>query len=221
MENTSKSTALVPVTFPNGNSIVGPSVLEYAKRYQTFLNKTAESILALTETVYEARTNLPDDEFEQFKEEVGLKSKATVSKFLAIGEKSYRLKNYADRLPHAWTTLYRLVQLSDDDFSSVEAFINPDMTAGSINKILNPVVQSPVKDLPDLKLYFGNLEFHQRKRFLIKLTRLMQAYQVRDFKTSGEFGIEVRKMRGMSAAWILKFPKGHEVTDDNDADIAA
>ena len=30
MENKSKNTALVPVSFPNGNSIVGPKVLEYA-----------------------------------------------------------------------------------------------------------------------------------------------------------------------------------------------
>lgn len=81
----SNTKPLVPISFQNTNSIVGPTVLEYAKRYQTFLNKTAESILSLTETVYEAEKNLSYDDFKVFKEEVGLNSKATVSKFLAIG----------------------------------------------------------------------------------------------------------------------------------------
>ena len=84
MENTSTNNAPVLVKFPNGNSIVGPSVLQYAERYQNCLNQTAESILALTETVYEAKQSLTDAEFNQFKEEVGLKSKSTVSKFLSL-----------------------------------------------------------------------------------------------------------------------------------------
>ena len=217
MENTSKSTALVPVSFPNGNSIVGPSVLEYASRYQTFLNQTAESILALTETVYEAKENLSDAEFKQFKEEVGLKSKSTVSKFLAIGEKSSRLKDHADRLPHAWTTLYRLVQLSDEEFAIVEPSICPEMTAAFINKLLNVSASQPAKDRPDMNVYMNKLDYGQKKGFVKELTKLLMLYQV-EFKTCGDFTIEVKKMRYSSPAYILKFPKGHQYpTQDIDA----
>ena len=218
MENTSTNNAPVLVKFPNGNSIVGPSVLQYAERYQNCLNQTAESILALTETVYEAKQSLTDAEFNQFKEEVGLKSKSTVSKFLAIGQNSSRLKGCSDRLPHAWTTLYRLVQLTDDEFSLVENSICPEMTGAMINRLLNlPVASSAsvTKDLPDVKLYLNKLDFGQQKGFLKELTKLLMLYQV-NFKTSGDFEIEVKKMRCSSAAYILKFPKGHQYPSRED-----
>lgn len=209
----SNTNPLVPVAYQNTNSIVVPEVLEYANRYQTFLNKTAESILSLTETVYDAKKNLSDDEFIQFKEEVGLKSKATVSKFLSIGENVSRLRPYKDRLPHAWTTLLRLVKLSNDDFLKIEKSLSPDMTASSIDKLLNHNVTQGVKDVPDIKLYLNKLEFGQKKGFLKKLTELMKSYQV-DFKTSGDFTIEVKKIRGSTAAWILQFPNDHQYPEE-------
>jgi hypothetical protein len=151
MENTSADNACVPTTFPNGNSILGSSVLEYAERYQTFLNQTAEAILSLTETVFEARTNLSPDEFNQFKEEVGLNSRATVSKFIAIGKNVSLLRPYTDRLPHAWTTLYRLVQLKQFQFDKVKSSLNSEMTGGDIDRILGRATKSSKNDHADIK----------------------------------------------------------------------
>jgi hypothetical protein len=204
-----------PKSFPNGNSIVGPTVLDYAKRYQTLMNQTAASILALTETVYEAKKTLTNDEFEQFKSEVGLKSKATVSKFLTIGEKSVRLKAYTNRLPHSWTLLYRLVTLSDDEFLAVASFINPEMTNTTLNNVLNIQRQSTVKSIPDIELYLNKLQPGQKKGFLKKLTHLLTVYQV-EFKASSDFTRELKHIQSTTAAPILKLPKNHQYPADED-----
>jgi hypothetical protein len=169
MKNTSTANALTPTPFPTGNSIVGPSVLEYAERYQTFLNQTAEAILSLTETVFEASTNLNPDEFIQFKEEVGLNSRATVSKFIAIGKKVSLLRPYTDRLPHAWTTLYRLVQLKQFQFDKVKSSLSTDMTAADIERILGRRSRSSKKVHADIKLYLYKMSSEEKKEFVLDL----------------------------------------------------
>lgn len=179
MENTSKVTALVPVQFLNGNSIVGPKVLKYAERYQTFLNQTAASILALTETVYEAKYNLSADEFKAFTKEVGLKSKATVSKFIAIGENVSRLEPYKSNLPCSWTTLYKLVRMEQSDFDEVKDFLFTDMTASDIEGLLgNATSQTRFVDKPDIKIYFGLLCSNDKIKLTSEIHRLCKKYKV-------------------------------------------
>ena len=182
MENTSKNTALVVRSFPNGNSVVGPKVLEYAYRYQTFLNKTAESIFSLTETVYEAKKNLSDDDFNVFKKEVGLKSKATVCKFIAIGEKVSRLEPYKNNLPCSWTTLYKLVRLEQSDFDQVKDFLFSDMTASDVEGLLGNVSQkNKIIDKPDIKIYLELLTEHEKFQLANKLHKLLKQYKVHTY----------------------------------------
>ena len=199
MENTSKSTPVVLKGFPNGNSIVGPKVLEYANRYQTFLNKTAESILSLTETVYEAHTKLSFEEFEQFKEEVGLKSKSTLSKFIAIGKNVSRLKPIEDRLPHSWTTLYRLVQLKQFQFDCVADILTVETTTSDILKVLGRHPTNVIKVNPDIKLYLSNLTKLEKLELVKELKVLLKGYKV-IINISQDFSNEIQELNKKQAA---------------------
>ena len=199
MENTSTSTALVPVSFPNGNSVVGPNVLEYAKRYQTFLNQTAESILALTETVYEASINLSVDEFSQFQEEVGLNSKSTLSKFLAIGKNVNLLRPYSNRLPYAWTTLYKLVRMKSFQFDQIKDHLNTEMTAADIMKLLGRPPKKAKKDNADIKLYLHSLLENEKQDFVFDLKRLMTKYKI-SHNISARLNAEIGKWNQKQAA---------------------
>lgn len=194
MENTSADNTCIPTTFLNGNSIVGPSVLEYVERYQTFLNQTAEAVLSLTETVYEASANLSHDEFNQFKEDVGLNSRATVSKFIAIGKNVSLLRPYADRLPHAWTTLYRLVQLKQFQFDKVKSYLNTDMTAADIERLLGRSKRSKRISHADISLYLHKMILDEKKEFVLELKELVKEYEVVT-RTSSSFNTEMRELR--------------------------
>ncbi|NDB59875.1 hypothetical protein EB001_15725 [bacterium] len=175
----SNTTALVPVSFPNENSIVRPKVLEYANRYQTFLNKTAESILSLTETVYEAEKNLSADDFKIFKEEVGLNSKATVSKFLAIGKNVSLLRPYSKNLPYSWTTLYRLVRMKQFQFDKVKDALTTEMTAADIQRLLGRPPRSAKKDPADIKIYLWKLRVEEKADFLEELKEVARCFEVK------------------------------------------
>lgn len=199
MENTSTDNALVPTSFLNGDSIVGPSVLEYAERYQTFLNKSAEAMLVVFETVYEANKTLSTDDFNLFKEEVGLNSKSTVSKFLAIGRDVSRLRPYSDQLPHAWTTLYRLVQLKQFQFDKVKSSLSPEMTAADIQRILGHHTTSTKKDYADIKLYLFKMTSDEKKDFILELKELVKDFEV-VVNTSNDLNNEMRQLREKKGA---------------------
>lgn len=199
MENTSKNTALVPVSFPNGNSIVRPKVLDYAKRYQTFLNKTAESILSLTETVYEAEKNLSYDDFKVFKEEVGLNSKATVSKFLAIGKNVSLLRPYSKNLPYSWTTLYRLVRMKQFQFDKVKDSLTTEMTAADIQRLLGRPPRAAKKDLADIKIYLWKLRAEEKADFLEELKEVARNFAIK-VNLSTELSQIMKKQKEKQAA---------------------
>lgn len=199
MENTSKNTALVPVSFPNGNSIVRPKVLDYAKRYQTFLNKTAESILSLTETVYEAEKNLSYDDFKVFKEEVGLNSKATVSKFLAIGKNVSLLRPYSKNLPYSWTTLYRLVRMKQFQFDKVKDSFTTEMTAADIQRLLGRPPKAAKKDPADIKIYLWKLRAEEKADFLEELKEVARNFAIK-VNLSTELSQIMKKQKEKQAA---------------------
>jgi hypothetical protein len=90
----------LPKVFPNGNSAVASKVDEYVDRYNALLCKSADTLIALGETLYEAKENLKKDEFKLFLEKTGLnKTKSTYSKLIKIGEEAPRLRPYVNNLP--------------------------------------------------------------------------------------------------------------------------
>lgn len=195
----SNTKPLVPISFQNTNSIVGPTVLEYAKRYQTFLNKTAESILSLTETVYEAEKNLSYDDFKVFKEEVGLNSKATVSKFLAIGKNVSLLRPYCKKLPYSWTTLYRLVRMKQFQFDKVKDSLTTEMTAADIQRLLGRPTRAAKKDPADIKIYLWKLRAEEKADFLEELRDLVKGYEV-TVNLNSDLSQEMKKLKERKAA---------------------
>jgi hypothetical protein len=176
MKNTSSTIAVPPVVFPNGNSIVGPKVLAYAERYQNLLNQTAQSILALAETCYEAKSHLSENEFEEFKTEVGLKSQSTLSKLLGIGEKSTRLRPHVDKLPQAWTTLYKLSRLEPNEFDRIIPILSVDLTASDINAELNISTSKSAKASPDICITFDNKPTSVRRKVYDELREITDRY---------------------------------------------
>ena len=165
--------------FPNGNSIITLKVLDYTNRYNTFLNKTAESILCLTQTVYEAKANLDINEFNAFTKEVGLKSNATISKFIAIGEKYSRLLPYTNNLPCSWTTLYKLARMSQSDFDQVKDFLFAEMSITDVQSLLPSSPQKKkFNDKPDFKIYLELLNHNEKLEFACKLHKLAKNYKV-------------------------------------------
>jgi hypothetical protein len=196
MEKVTRSEVASAVT----GEIITPRITQYVVRYQTFLNKTAEAILALTETVYEASTVLKADEFEQFKKEVGLTSAATVSKFVAIGRNVGRLKPYADQLPHSWTTLYSLAQLPQHRFDTVAPSLTTEMTAADVKRLLGfRNTKAKKEDRVDIKLYLFELSSLEKREFVRKLKELIRGYKVIS-RLSEEFGDEIKKFDGMESS---------------------
>jgi hypothetical protein len=166
----------------NRNLVISPKVLDYTKRYNTFLNKTVESILFLTETVYEAKANLDINDFTTFTKEVGLKSEATISKFITIGEKVSRLSPYKNNLPCSWTTLYKLARMKESDFDKIKDFLWADMSVTNINDLLsNSPLKTKVIDKPDFKIYLELLNQNEKLEFANKLHKLIKSYKVHMF----------------------------------------
>jgi hypothetical protein len=121
-------------TFPNGNSDIKPEILSFVDRYQTFLRKTAEAILGLSETLVQAECDLNSVDFLIFCENVGLvKGSPTYSKLKQIGETADRFRPFVNRLPNTWTTIYKLSKLAPDQFASIAGSLTPFITSKEID----------------------------------------------------------------------------------------
>jgi hypothetical protein len=100
------------LSVPNGTDIVSPTVAELVKQYRLFAKETAENVLQLYETVAEADNKLSKCDRLKFCLEVGLRHNGSAyRKRLNIGKKVSRFKEFTDRLPSCWTTLYKLSTL--------------------------------------------------------------------------------------------------------------
>lgn len=92
---------------------------ELVLQYKEFARKSAECILELAGIVAKA-SELPEQELRAFCDEVGLEREgSTYRKLRAIGERIDRFEPHAERVPYAWTTLYELAKLSDEEFERV------------------------------------------------------------------------------------------------------
>ena len=81
-----------------------------------FVNRTAESILLFTRTLYKAQSTLDKKEFRVLLNSVGLiEGSPTTSKYLHIGKEYPSLCMIQDSLPNNWTTIYKIACLSSDE----------------------------------------------------------------------------------------------------------
>ena len=143
--------------FPNENLDIKPEILSFINRYQTFLRKTAESILGLAETLVQAEADLNAVDFSIFCEGVGVvKGSPTYSKLKQIGANSDRFRPFTNRLPNTWTTIYKLSKLRPDQFSRVSASLTPFITAKEIDEQIG--VSQSVRTVYDFKIATGVLD---------------------------------------------------------------
>jgi hypothetical protein len=143
--NPSQSTSVIPVT---PTEILNSKVAALVERYRFFAKASAENVIALAKTIVEADSQLRQDELEEFCREAGINRKsATYRKLKDIGLKADRFETHLDRLPSAWTTVYKLAALPEQDFEKVvtnDAF-SPTMTAKSISTIVGSVKKASSK----------------------------------------------------------------------------
>lgn len=175
----------LPKVFPNGNSISSSKVDEYVDRYNTLLCKSADTFIALGETLVEAKETLRNDEFKLFLEKTGLNnSKSTYSKLMKIGENAHRLRPYVNNLPQNWTTLYALSKLQADQFEKVVPQLNAYSTAKDVASLTEVKVEKKeLAQVADLSIYFSELDLDTRKKVFAV---------IKDLEAQYRFGLKVR-----------------------------
>lgn len=122
----------------------GPSVQHFVTRYLSITKKSAETIVELSATLYEAETELNSPNFQQFCDEVKIeKGKSHHKKLRTIGKHHERLNRVVDRLPSCWTTIYKLAKLPSEDF---QALVDDDVLSAHMKaKDIDEHLESPSK----------------------------------------------------------------------------
>ena len=99
-------------------SLMEKMVEDFAQKYKAIGGKTAEDVLDLAATVWEAGDELSPRQLRRFYEKVKLDPKgSTVAKLRAIGEQAERFRSHLDKIPNNWTSLYRLARLPEEGFN--------------------------------------------------------------------------------------------------------
>ena len=130
-----------PLITVTPTDIAGPKVAHLVERYRFYAKASAENIIQLATTLTEANRTLSAPKLTAFCAAVGINPKSsTYRKLTQIGLSAARFKSHLDKMPTAWTTVYNLSKLSEQDFEKVASNDNfsPTMTARSINEIVKP-----------------------------------------------------------------------------------
>ena len=136
---TNNTTSMVELNVLNGTEINSSTYVNLVQRYRHFAKESAANIVKLAETLVIAKQNLAPVHFDEFCDEVGLhKDGSTYRKLMIIGENASRFEPFYDRLPNAWTTVYKLASIKQNEFDRVtksEQF-SPFMTAKDVTEVL-------------------------------------------------------------------------------------
>ena len=138
-------------------SVMTPRTMTFVERYRSSARKTAESVIELATTLVEAEQTLDQFELREFFREVRIEPKSPVYKKLkVIAEKATRFDAHMQRLPGAWTTLYKLAALPANDFDRLAQTdaLSPHMTAPEIDAALNRSVLTRKKQRKSFNVFF-------------------------------------------------------------------
>jgi len=174
-----KNTAqIVPVgTADNAIQVISPAVQNYLDRYNLAIKKTAQAVLDVACTVFEAKNQLSPVDFTVFLREVGFdEDSSTYKKFIVIADKKQALEPYLEKLPNAWTTIYQLAKLKPDQFEEVanSGMLTPFVTANTINNIVRGGTTDTAKVETDVFINVKSLcvdtqyEFYRELEILCK-----------------------------------------------------
>lgn len=118
-------------------SIINRKTRKYVDLAFKYFKQSAKNILLLGKTIVEANEALSPDEFATFCQEIGIeKNSATFKKFHKIGSRAFQLEPFLEKLPTAWTTLYKLSTLQPDDLNVITSgeFLSPLTTAKQVDE---------------------------------------------------------------------------------------
>jgi hypothetical protein len=191
---------VVPASFPNGTEVVTPQITGYINRYQTFLRKTAESIVGLATTVLEAEESLNKVDFKIFCSQVGLDTNGTTfSKLKKIGENVARFNPYLDRLPSSWTTIYKLAKMSTNDFEQVTNDLTPFITASEIDRLTGSGGNTKERTNTDISIDLSGLELELKAKCYEELCELSKRYGFKP-RERNAFADELASLKTAQAA---------------------
>ena len=115
---------------------------EYVAAFRSDLRNTAQSILEMCRTAYEAKKTLGHFEFEDFCNEIGHRAgSSTIRKYVVIGKVYPRLIEHADKLPVSWTSMYLITQIPNEDFERLIG-VDDGRLANLTGAELNAMVRS-------------------------------------------------------------------------------
>ena len=129
-----------------------PTIENYVQRFRFYARRTAENIILLAETAYEAELLLKPGEFEAFCEEVNMDHKSsTYRKMRQIGKLRDRFLPHLDKIPNNWTTIYELSKLTDKQFEGLveNKIINTEVTADKIKAVVNANDNQKIETVAD------------------------------------------------------------------------
>ncbi len=148
-------------------TVQSQKVSSLVNEYSLCVTKTAASILELASIVYRAKNDLSKKEYDLFLREIKVDESKTsyLKKLQCIAQKASRLDAIKERLPAAYTTLYSLSQLTDEEFENVQSkdLITPNLTAAELSKFKfkAPKLSSVTSDKVTLTLKSSSVSLHK------------------------------------------------------------
>ncbi len=177
---------------------VDEAVRPFIKGFCQFANKSAENVLEMCKVVADAKAILTDAQFNQFCLAIGLnKDASAISKMKRIGERYNQLMPHKDKLPSAWTTLYRLANMSDDAFEAAigNCQIHCNMTAKDLS-LIAPSKAKAKRGTPSIAVTQPAADAAQFSSFTLKSATVLKTEQVAAVKAKladivSEFSLEL------------------------------
>lgn len=136
-----------PFMFVPKGTVIPPKVQMHVERFRIAGAKSAAAILGLAMALAAANEELNEDDFHLFCYEVNLDPRgSTFRKLMQIAKNCGRFQPYMDKLPQAWTTIYKLSTLSAEKFEYITPLLNPLLTADEIDEALEPDTKTKAND---------------------------------------------------------------------------
>ena len=112
----------------------------YINKISSLKTNTAENILSIGLVMKEAKINLSKDDFQSFLKSTHYEEKSSsVRKWIQIGDAYQRLSPIANKLPVAWSTIYKLSKIDSNKFDLLERMniLHSTITAREIDEHLS------------------------------------------------------------------------------------
>jgi hypothetical protein len=182
-----KPSSLPIITYSN-------KVSELANEYSVCITKTASSIIELANVVYRAKEDLSKEEYELFRIQINAdESKDSyLKKLCCIAQKASRLDSIKEKLPAAYTTLYALTKLTDDEFNQAisEDAISPNLIASDLYKFKTKSTKQVATSTNLVSLSLQSTSILDMNKVLNEVEKLCSNYSIK-LKTNYDFTAQV------------------------------